>query len=103
MRKIEINADEFVELAKQVYGDDWRNKISEQLGIKRKSLVLMLGTNVLLSTKASRLLLSALERKLSENVTEIQNIQKRITHLKDGKTGQLVSFPSRRNEKQQSA
>ena len=79
-----LSQEEFVELARLLYGDQWREDLSKHLNISRKNLVLTLASGEPIPESIVSSFLSLMDDHLRKQEELTMRLQKRIAEIRDG-------------------
>jgi len=74
--------DEIVEYASLLYGDNWRNKLAEDLKVTRKQLVLTLAAGDPVPASITVPFLSLIEDYLHRQAETVQKIESRLHEIR---------------------
>jgi len=78
-----LSHDELITFAALLFGDDWRNGLSEKLGISRKSLVLTLAAGDPVPDEITHPVVALLDEHVRLRKREIRDIEKRLVQIRE--------------------
>lgn len=87
----EISAEEFVEYAIFLYGDQWRNVLPAELGISRRSLIISLASGEELPVTMTLSIVRLLEKRLEEMDRECVQLRDRIDLLRNSSSAGAIA------------
>lgn len=78
----ELTQDEFVDLAKQIFGASWRDEVAQKLGISRKHLVLKLAGGEKVPPEICAPFVSIIDDHLRQRKAEQDRIEARLKRIR---------------------
>lgn len=81
MQAHDFTHDEIVEFAAQLYGDNWRNGLAENLGITRKQLVITLAAGDPVPTSITVPFRLLIEDHLLKQAENLQKMEARLHEI----------------------
>jgi len=78
-----LEADEFIKFAAYVRGSDWRNTLSAELKVDRRSLVLLLASDEPIPDRFANHVLDKIEDKLLRDSFSLKAFRNKVARIKD--------------------
>ena len=97
MEKSDFTHDEIVEYATNLYGEDWRNKLAENLKITRKQMILTLASGDPIPASITVPFLSLVEAHLKRQAANIEKMERRLHSIRSAEASRTQPKEVRRS------